>query len=156
VSLVAFKLAVAALLIVNCSFLLLRRIPFRITWGGRVADTVVGWLGGVLGGLAGLSGPPPTIWVGLRGWAKDARRGVLQPYNLTILTFAFVTQALAGLMTAELGKVVLIALPGTFLGAFLGRRLYSTLDNVRFDRIVLVVLLISGFALLGTTLAGMR
>ena len=150
-----FKLAVAILLIVNCGFLLLRRIPFRITWGGRVADGVAGWLGGILGGIAGISGPPPTIWVGLRGWAKDMRRGVLQSYNLTILTFAFITQAIAGLVTMDLGRVVLIALPGTIVGAFIGRRVYNRLDTIRFDRVVLVLLLISGVALLLTTLRAM-
>ena len=150
-----FKLAVAILIIVNCGFLLLRRIPFRITWGGRVADGFIGWLGGILGGIAGTSGPPPTIWTGLRGWAKDARRGVLQSYNLTILTFAFVSHAVAGLVTLELGRVVLIALPGTIAGAFIGRRIYNRLDNVRFDKVVLVLLIIAGTALLVTTLRAM-
>lgn len=153
ISVTTFKLVVAVLLIIYCSFLLLRRLTFQITWGGRPADGVVGLCGGVLGGLAGLSGPPPTIWTGLRGWAKDARRGVLQSYNLTILSFALVTQAIAGLMTLELGKVFLIALPGTLIGVHVGRRLYSRLDNVRFDRIVLVLLLMAGVGLLVSTLA---
>src|SRR5687768_7710786 len=74
VSVTAFKLAVAILLIVYCGFLLLRRIRFNIQWGGRLADGVVGLCGGVLGGLAGLSGPLPTIWAGLRGWEKHAKR----------------------------------------------------------------------------------
>ena len=151
----AFRLGVAVLLIVNCGFLLLRRIPFRLTWGGRIADAVAGWLGGILGGIAGLSGPPPTIWTGLRGWAKDTRRAVLQSYNLTILTLALISQAVAGFITIELGQTVLIALPGTIAGAFLGRRLYTRIDNVRFDRIVLVVLLMSGVALLVMTVPKM-
>ena len=41
---------------------------------------------------------------------------------LSILAFALVTQAVAGLMTAELGKLLFIALPGTFAGAWLGHR----------------------------------
>ena len=148
----AFKIAVAILLIVYCSFLLARRVQFHVRFGGRVADGLVGLCGGILGGLAGLSGPLPTIWAGLRGWDKDAKRGVFQAFNLTVLTFAFVSQALAGLMTAELGRLVLIALPGTLVGAYLGRRAYGRLDNVRFDRVVLVLLLIAGFALLFSTL----
>jgi uncharacterized membrane protein YfcA len=148
ISLTAFKLVVALLLIAYCSFLLLRRIRFHVQWGGRLADGVVGLCGGVMGGLAGLSGPLPIIWAGLRGWEKDAKRGVFQAFNLSILSFALVAQAFAGLMTAELGRLVLIALPGTLVGAFIGRRLYSRLDNVRFDKVVLVLLLIAGFALL--------
>ena len=154
VSVDAFKIGVAVLLIVYCGFLLLRGVQFHLRWGGRVAVGVVGLCGGVLGGLAGLSGPLPTIWAGLRGWDKDAKRGVFQTFNLTILTFAFFSQLVAGFMTAELWRLVLIALPGTLIGAFLGRRLYARLDNLRFDRVVLVLLLIAGFALLASALRG--
>ena len=44
-----------------------------------------GFGGGALGGVAGLSGPLPTIWCGLRGWSADTQRGVYQPFNLAIL-----------------------------------------------------------------------
>jgi uncharacterized membrane protein YfcA len=122
-------------------------LRFKLAWGGRIADGAIGLGGGVLGGLAGLSGPLPTIWAGLRGWGKDAKRGVFQAYNLSILTFAMVSQAVAGLMTVELGRLVLLALPGTIAGAWLGRRLYSRLSDRRFDSAILVLLLISGFSL---------
>jgi uncharacterized membrane protein YfcA len=137
---------------VYSGFFLLRRVPLHIHHGGRVADGFVGLCGGVLGGVAGLSGPLPTIWAGLRGWGKDAKRGVFQAFNLTVLAFALVSQALAGLMTAELGRLVLVALPGTLIGAYLGRRAYGRLDNARFERVVLVVLLIAGVALLASAL----
>ena len=148
VSVTAFKLVVAILLIAYCGFMLIRNVRFHIQWGGRAADAAVGLCGGVLGGLAGLSGPLPTIWAGLRGWDKDAKRGVFQAFNIAVLSFAFVAQAFAGLITVELGRLVLIAVPGTLVGAFIGRRLYARLDNVRFDKVVLVLLLIAGFALL--------
>jgi uncharacterized membrane protein YfcA len=148
VSVEAFKMAVGALLIAYCGFLLLRSVRWQVQWGGRIADGVVGWCGGVMGGLAGLSGPFPIIWTTVRGWGKDAKRGVFQTFNLSILAFAFVSQAFAGLVTAELGRLALIALPGTLLGAFIGRRLYGRLDTLKFDKIVLVLLLLAGFALL--------
>ena len=40
-----------------------------------------------------------------------------------------------------------IALPGTLVGAFLGSWLDRRLDDRRFDRIVLVLLLLSGLVL---------
>lgn len=152
VSVTNFRLAVGALLVVYCGFLLIGQLRLRIAWGGRAADGVVGLAGGVLGGLAGLSGPLPTIWAGLRGWDKDARRGVFQAFNVSILTFALVTQTVAGLLTVELGRLVLIALPGTLLGAWAGRRIYVRLDTLKFDRVVLILLLISGCGLLASGL----
>ena len=56
----------------------------------------MGFAGGILGGLAGMSGTLPTLWAELRGWEKDARRGVFQGYNLSILLFAIASQAAAG------------------------------------------------------------
>ena len=47
--------------IVYCSITLFRRAAPKVSWGGNWANGVVGLSGGVLGGLAGLSGPLPTI-----------------------------------------------------------------------------------------------
>ena len=143
-----FKLAVGALLVAYCGYALYGRRRFRINSGGYPADTLIGFGGGILGGLAGLSGPLPTIWAGLRGWDKDARRAVFQAFNTSILAFALVAQIAAGLMTAELGRLILFALPGTIIGAWLGRRTYAVLDNANFERVVLSLLMLSGFMLL--------
>lgn len=148
VSLQTFKLAVGALLIAYCGYTLAGRRRFQVRRGGRAADALVGFGGGILGGLAGLSGPLPTIWAGLRGWDKDARRAVFQAFNTSILGFALISQAAAGLMTLELGHLVVYALPGTLLGAWLGRRVYGVLDNAKFETAVLSLLMLSGFMLL--------
>lgn len=146
----AFRLFVGCLLIVYCSFMLLQRSAPVVTWGGRVADVCVGWAGGILGGLAGLSGALPTIWAGLRGWGKDERRGVFQTFNLSILLFAACSQAFGGFMTFEVGRLTLIAFPATLLGAWLGRRTYNRLGDGRFNQIVLVLLLLSGLSIIVT------
>ena len=143
-----FKAGVGLLLIVYCSFLLAGKLRFELKWGGRFADGLVGVGGGLLGGLAGLSGPLPTMWAGLRGWSKEQKRGVFQTYNLSVLVFALVAQSIAGLMTVEVGRLFLIALPGTIAGAWIGRRLYGRLSNRRFEHAILILLLISGISLL--------
>lgn len=148
VSVQAFKLGVGVLLVGYCGFALIGRLRFQVKRGGRLADALIGLGGGVLGGLAGLSGPLPTIWAGLRGWDKDTKRAVFQAFNTSILAFALVSQAVAGLMTAELGHLVLVALPGTVLGAWLGRRVYGVLDNAKFENIVLALLMLSGLMML--------
>ena len=148
VSIPIFRLVVGTLLVVYCGFTLAGRFTFRVRSGGRAADASIGLVGGVFGGLAGLSGPPITIWAGLRGWAKDERRAVFQAFNTSILTFALVAQAVAGLMTIELAELVLVALPGTVIGSWIGRRAYDKLNAAKFEKAVLVVLFLSGFALL--------
>ena len=48
------------------------RLP-HVSWGGRIADAAAGFFGGLVGGVAGLSGIAPAIWTQLRGWSKRPR-----------------------------------------------------------------------------------
>jgi hypothetical protein len=146
----AFRMFVGVMLIVTCALLLAK--PGRIAWkkGGRIADGAIGLAGGVLGGLAGLSGILPTLWAELRGWEKDERRAVFQGYNLSILAFALASQAGAGLLDARTGFLLVIALPATVVGAWIGRRMYARLDTRRFGRVVLAVLLAGGVGIVAT------
>jgi len=149
VSLDACKTGVGILLVSYCSFQLISRAQFQVIWGGELADGFVGLAGGVLGGLVGLSGPLPTIWANIRGWGKDTKRGVFQAYNGSILFFAFISQSVTGIITVEkMGHLFLLALPGTLVGVWCGRRLYARLSDRRFDHILMVMLLISGWSLL--------
>ena len=131
--------------------MLLGRSPLIVSWGGRYADGVVGLGGGILGGLAGLSGPLPTIWASMRGWGKDEKRSVFQTFNLSILLFAAASQAFGGIITVEVGRLTMVALPGTLLGAWMGRKTYDKLGDDRFNQIVLVLLLLSGISIIVTS-----
>jgi hypothetical protein len=148
----AFKIFIGVFLILFCSYMLASGRTVKIRFGGRIADGVIGLIGGVLGGIAGLSGAPATMWAGLRGWGKDEKRSIFQAFNLTILSIAFVSQAASGLITREVGLMTLIALPGTFLGVWAGRWLYEKLGDRGFDRAVYLVLLLSGVAMIGFSL----
>ena len=75
----AFKAGVGALLVGYCAFNLASGMRWRVLGGGKVADTLIGLGGGVLGGLAGMSGPLPTIWAGLRGSASADEYKPLHP-----------------------------------------------------------------------------
>ena len=58
------------------------------------------------------------------------------------------SQAIGGFITIEVGRLVLIALPGPLFGAWLGRRTYNRLGDDRFNQVVLVLLLISGISII--------
>jgi uncharacterized membrane protein YfcA len=150
----SFRVAMGVLLVVFSSFMLFGGQRTHITRGGHAADAAVGFAGGILGGLAGLSGALPTIWAALRGWGKDERRGVFQAFNLAILLAAGLSNAIAGRMTAEVGWLVLLALPGTMAGAWLGAHTYRRLSDRRFHEVVLGLLGASGLTLVWAGLAG--
>ncbi len=105
-----------------------------------------------MGGIAGLSGPLPTLWCGLRGWSKDAQRGVYQPYNLGVLGFTLAVYAVQGVITARVLELALICLPMTVIGVWLGLSSYGRLDDRQFRALVLWLLLASGLVLAASNL----
>jgi len=91
-----FRLSVGVMLLVFPAALYFHRRPMALSVGGRIADTGIGFAGGVLGGLAGLSGPIPILWASVRGWGKDERRSLFQIFNWAVLTAALCVQAGTG------------------------------------------------------------
>ena len=71
------KLAIGGLLLSFSAYMLFGRSRAKNTWGGLIADGTIGLGGGVLGGLAGLSGPLPTMWATIRGWGKESTRAAV-------------------------------------------------------------------------------
>lgn len=146
-----FKIGVGVLLVAYASYVLLRKTTLSSSFGGRLADGTVGFGGGVLGGLSGLSGVLPVVWTDIRGWSKSERRTVLQAFNLTILSAALVSFAVSGLLTREVAMAAAAALPGTVVGAWIGARAYQRLGDRGYQRIIMALLLISGLMLLATS-----
>ena len=140
------------MVVFSVSMLVLRHAR-PVHWGGRLADGVVGLLGGVLGGAAGLFGPLPTIWATLRGWSKSESRSVLQAFNLTVLILALGLHMLSGFLTKPLLLATMAALPETIIGAACGAWAYRRLSDKRFRELILVLLGMSGAALLWTSIS---
>lgn len=143
-----FKLGVAGFLIAYSVYALVRRNKISTAHGGVVTDGVVGFGGGVLGGLAGVPGVLPIVWTDFRGWSKEQRRGVVQTFNLATVSCALAAHALTGLLTREVALQAVIALPGSIAGVWLGAFAYRRLADHNYQRAVMLLLLVAGVALL--------
>jgi hypothetical protein len=115
---------------------------------GAAADAGVGFLNGVLGGMTGLAGILVTIWCGLRGWKKDEQRAVFQPVGVAIFAMSAAWLGAKGAISLDIIKLFALGLPVLLAGTWLGLKLYGRLDEQGFRRVVLVLLLVSGVALL--------
>jgi len=145
-----FKLVIGCFLIVYPAYVLIRNRQIKSAWGGTVADGIIGFGGGILGGLTGLSGVLPIVWTDVRGWSKEQRRSIVQFYNMAILSLALVSHAFSGLLTWQVVVSAAIALPGTIAGAWFGAFLYRRLADHGYQRVVMALLLISGLGLIWT------
>lgn len=114
------------------------------------ADSGIGVLNGLLGGLTGLGGVISTVWVQLGGGPKDIQRAIFQPVLFLTMTMTTLTFAVAGhLFKLDILKLFFMGLPALLLGLWLGVRLYGRLDDAAFRKAILVLLLISGLSLVG-------
>ena len=118
-----------------------------ITAGGAPADAGVGFLNGILAGITGLAGILVTIWCGLRGWPKDQQRAVFQPVAVAIFAMSAFWLGTKSAVSADTIQLFLFGLPVLIAGTWLGMRLYGRLDEAKFRKVVLVLLLLSGAAL---------
>jgi len=143
-----FKMGVGLFLVAYSSYVLARKVHLNSDWGGSAANGVIGFGGGVLGGIAGLSGVFPIVWTDIRGWTKEERRSVVQSFNIAILWLALASHAISGLLTRQVLIQAAVALPGTIGGAWIGAFIYRRLADHGYQRVVMMMLLISGGVLI--------
>ena len=115
---------------------------------GIAADGGIGFLNGLLCGLTGLPGFIITIWCQLCGWTKDVQRAVFQPVMLAAIVVSAISLSITGAVTAETVKLYLLGLPALLAGLWLGFKLYGKLDDAAFRKLILLLLLVSGLALI--------
>lgn len=147
------KVLIAAFLLVYGGFFLFRRELPAMTRATPLADGCIGFLGGVLGAVAGLSGALPTMWLALRDWTKGQSRAVLQPFNVVVLGVAAALLAVDGAYDRAALTRIAIVLPATLVATRLGIIVFRRLSDSQFRRLLIVLMFVSGAALLVRELA---
>lgn len=147
------KIVIAAFLIIYGGFFSLRRTLPRFERPTPVVDAVVGFLGGILGGLASLSGALPTMWFSMRSWPKSETRGVLQPFNVCVLGVSAAWLAMRGEYTPQTLTYALFAVPVAAISAQIGIVAYRLVPEALFRRLLIALCFVSGIVLLVRELA---
>jgi uncharacterized membrane protein YfcA len=140
-----------ALLVICCSAMLATsRLP-HISSGGRVADAIVGLLGGVMAPLSGFSGLAPALWCSLRGYTKDAHRAVLQNFNLIVLSATMVSLVISGRVRAEMLPQMALVAGALIVPSVWGSKIYIGMSPAAFRQVVLWLLVFAGVAMLAAS-----
>jgi len=143
-----FKLAIGLTLIVFCIYLLVVPDNWRLNRRRRLPEALMGFAGGFMGGLTGVPGPAVIMWGTVQNWSRQEKRALYQVFILAILVLMLIATAISGLMTQDFLIAAIIVAPTTIIGAFCGSWVYKRVDDRRFDRIVLIILLLSGIGLI--------
>lgn len=141
-----FKLTLGVFLLVYCPVMLLYP-PRTEPAYNRIGDGLAGFAGGMLGGIGGMSGPVPTLWTTIRGWSKDVQRGMLMAFNICMHVATMTVYVSTGTITREALIMFAWITPALIVPAIIGVQLFHRLDQRAFRRMILVLLTLSGIAL---------
>ena len=115
--------------------------------GSLRRDLGAGALGGLAGGLAGLSGSFVAIWCSMRGWSKDTQRAVYQPFILVMQVWTLVClRWVADTHSSLLEEFRFV--PFALLAGIAGFAIYERLTHAQFRAVVSALLMVSGLGLL--------
>jgi uncharacterized protein len=113
----------------------------------RRLTALVGFGGGLIGGLTAMPGAIPTIWCDMRGMPKGDQRGLVQPFIAIMQIFALVLLLERHGLSSKVVIDLAISLPALFAGSALGILAFRNINEVGFRRTILVLLLVSGASL---------
>jgi uncharacterized membrane protein YfcA len=143
-----FRIGFGAFLVAYAATMLLRPAA---AWAGaapgRLRHAVVGFGGGLVGGLTAMPGALPVIWCDLRGMPRDQQRGLVQPYIVVMQLFALTLMLSHDSVSSEALLNLTFNLPALAAGAALGVVMFRRINDALFRRAVLAVLLCAGLLL---------
>ena len=146
------RLAIGGLLIVYGGYFSMRAALPAFERPTPWLDSLVGLLGGILGGTASVSGALPQMWVSLRPWTKSETRAVLQPFNVAILSTTVVVLAFKGAFDATAQTALLVTVPLGLIAAQIGIAVFRRLSDAGFRRLLILLTLVMGLGIMASEL----
>ncbi|MBC8531829.1 sulfite exporter TauE/SafE family protein [Gehongia tenuis] len=140
------KLLGGALILMSIYFLFFSgRIHIRPT---KINGAIAGGLGGVLGGLFGMGGPPMVVYLLSLSDSNEQYLANIQTYFVITGTFTFLVRVLNGMVTATVLTYWAIGIPILFLGIFIGHKVVKRLNPDNLKKLVYVFMALSGLSML--------
>jgi uncharacterized protein len=145
-SMATYTIFVGGLLAIYGVVTFTRGMPI-ISWNGRLADVMMGAVGGITGPLVAFPGAAVVMWCGTRGWDKLTQRCVYQPYILIMQVLTLVA-----LISLEGTKQIdmthgLFVIPAV-LGSHIGFSIFGKITDAQFKTLVSLLLVVSGLWIL--------
>ncbi len=146
------RIGIAILLIVHGGYFSFRAaLPAfarRTPW----VDAMIGFIGGVMGGAASVSGAIPAMWLSIRPWPKAETRAVLQPFNVVILSTTITLLFFKGAFDGEALRALMVTVPAGLIAAQIGIAVFKRLSDNMFRRLLIILTLLMGLGILASEL----
>lgn len=132
-----------SILLIGIAIIMLKGYKLNIT-NKTLSYVITGILSGVLNGAVSLSGPPVVVLLANDNKNKDEFRSSLTFLFFTLNIVTIIIYMSRGLFNNPTLTQMLYLLPVMVIGTFLGIVLGNRIDDVKFKKIVLVLLLFMG------------
>ncbi len=142
------RILIAVLLIVYGGYFAFRPTLPSIEKPTPIVDVFISFSGGLLAGLAALSGALPMMWLSMRPWSKSEIRAILQPFNMTVLTATTTMLLFKGAYDDATLSALMIAIPVAICASLVGLFLFTRLSNAVFRRLLKTRCLLAGLGIL--------
>lgn len=142
------RIGIAVFLIVYGGYFGFRAALPSFSRNTPVIDSVVGFLGGVLGGTAGVSGALPSMWLSIRPWTKAETRAVMQPLNMVVLSTTVTLLFFEGTYSSTALNALAVTIPCGLIAAQVGIMVFHRLSDTGFRRLLILLTLAMGVGIL--------
>jgi uncharacterized membrane protein YfcA len=143
-----FREGFGAIVAVYAGYMLFRPGAAYLQEMKQSRKALVGFGGGLIGGLTAMPGALPTIWCDMHGVPKNEQRGLVQPFIAAMQIFALALMLIRRDLSSEVLFDLAWSLPALLAGSVLGILAFRSVNETIFRRLILIVLLISGVLLL--------
>jgi uncharacterized membrane protein YfcA len=110
-------------------------------------NVLIGFGGGLIGGLTAMPGALPTIWCDMHGMPKNQQRGLVQPFIAATQIFALALMLSRNGLSPKIVIDLAASLPALAAGTALGIQTFRKVNEVTFRRVILIILFFSGLSL---------
>jgi uncharacterized membrane protein YfcA len=143
-----FQIGFGAFVAAYAAYMLVRSAAKRrASTGGSIGEGLVGFGGGLIGGLTAMPGALPAIWCDLHGLPKGEQRGVVQPFILVMQLVALALLIPGIDWRSDMLFHLAVCTPALAAGTAAGVKLFGRIDDSMFRRVVLTMLLLSGITM---------
>jgi len=142
-----FREVFGLVVIIYAGYMLFRPSLSKLKLMNRSRNALVGFGGGLIGGLTAMPGALPTIWCDMHGVPKNQQRGLVQPFIAAMQIFALALMLMHHSLSAGVFANLLLSIPALIAGAVLGILAFRNVSEQIFRRLILLVLLVSGLLL---------
>ena len=143
----ALRSAMGFLLIFYVLWSVFGKLPPATRPPAAIWAYVAGFFSGAFGAAFGINGPPAVVYATRTNWSPQEIRAFLGVFCGMLFVVTAVTMAVRGLVSLQVVKLAVLAIPPSLLGSCIGRRITDHMSIDQYMKLFFLLLFIMGCSL---------